>query len=59
MVLLDDDNEVAADERVQQKWTPVLREAIKLAQIAYTYLRARSNSIERRVFFTRSGFHIA
>jgi hypothetical protein len=26
-------------ERVQQKWEPVLRKAIKLARIAYTYPR--------------------
>ena len=33
-----------ASARGQQKWAPVLREAIKLAQIAYTYLRpARQN----------------
>jgi hypothetical protein len=30
-------------ERVQQKWAPVLRKAIKLARIAYTYPRTRSN----------------
>jgi hypothetical protein len=43
-------------ERVQQKacpgldpgWEPVLRQAIKLARIAYTYPRTRSNLLSER-----------
>jgi hypothetical protein len=35
-------------ERDRQKWKPVLRKAIKLAQIAYTYLRTRSNLLSER-----------